>query len=107
MELLEELVKKKLVDELVLYNPQIYTTSEKRKMVSKNAEKLMIGGGVETIGDQFFNELKKREIGRKKCESHGCSHFMSMDTDEFYLEDELSYVKKIIFERDYDATACR
>lgn len=38
------------------------------------------------IGDQFFNELRKREIGRQKCLEQGCTHFMAMDTDEFYIQ---------------------
>eukprot|EP01091_Cochliopodium_minus_P010675 TRINITY_DN2880_c0_g1_i1.p1 TRINITY_DN2880_c0_g1~~TRINITY_DN2880_c0_g1_i1.p1 ORF type:complete len:329 (-),score=83.95 TRINITY_DN2880_c0_g1_i1:52-1038(-) len=104
---LQDLVQKKLVNELGSYKPEILPISEKKKLLSKNADKNLTGGNIESIGDQFFNELKKREIGRQKCLSFGCSHFLSMDTDEFYLEEELRRVKEIIVERNYDATACR
>ena len=48
---------------------------------------LMISGGDPTsIAPQFFNELLKREIGRRRCAAAGCSHFMALDADEFYIE---------------------
>lgn len=37
------------------------------------------------IGDQFFNELSKREQGRQACLDAGCGYFMSIDVDEFYV----------------------
>ncbi len=48
----------------------------------------MPSGGAATsdISDQFFNELLKRELGRNKCASNGCTLFMPMDSDECYLE---------------------
>jgi hypothetical protein len=56
---------------------------------------------------QFLNELNKREIGRQYCERAGCNFVMSMDCDEFYREDELANVKKIMIEEGYDGAACK
>ncbi len=73
---------------------------------------------------QFFHEISKRELGRIKCLEMGCSHFLLMDCDEFYLEEELRYeirafilvelnflqkrrAMTVIEKNDYDTTACR
>jgi hypothetical protein len=61
---------------------------------------------VDGIGEQFFNELTKREIGRQKCLEKGCTHFMSMDADEYYVYEQLEAAKDIIMIEGYDATAC-
>lgn len=107
--LLEALVKRGLVDELVCYTPTTFTTAEKKRLVSDRATGADLGaqlhGGrlrwgscsdrsvppyvagvsdVSLIGDQFFNELMKRERGRLKCLGAKCTYFMSMDCDEFY-----------------------
>jgi len=42
----------------------------------------------------FFNELTKRELGRIKCLEVGCTHYLNMDADEYYLEDQMKEVKK-------------
>jgi hypothetical protein len=52
-------------------------------MVSKEPEGLE--GAVEGVGGQFFNELQKRELGRKRLLELHCTHFLLMDCDEFYL----------------------
>lgn len=62
---------------------------------------------MEAIGNQFFNELQKRELGRQACLRAGCTHFMSMDTDEFYLEDQLRRAMEEVERGQWDATACR
>jgi hypothetical protein len=51
--------------------------------------------------------MTKREIGRQKCKQNGCTHFITLDTDEFFLEEELARAKKIVLQNDYDATAAR
>lgn len=53
-----------------------------------------------------YNELKKRNTGLKKCKQNGCSHFMSVDCDEFYVDSEFKRAKKIVEESDYDASYC-
>jgi len=79
---------------------------KKAKLLGKVSEE-EVGGPPETIGDQFFNEMTKRELGRLECKKAGCTHFMSMDTDEFYITRELAAAKELILKNDYDATACR
>jgi len=54
----------------------------------------------------FFNELSKRELGRNMCSKNGCTHFMSMDADEFYKSDQLKKVMSSVIEDDLDGTFC-
>ena len=42
------------------------------------------------------NELKKRKLGLANCRAAKCSHFLSMDADEFYRHSELEESKAII-----------
>jgi len=51
--------------------------------------------------------MMKREIGRQNCALHGCTHFMSMDADEYYLVSQLKQAKNFIENQKFDATACR
>lgn len=86
-----------LVDHLIHYTPRAYSVPERASLVSSRAEGLE--GPVDTIGAQFFNELAKREAGRSYLLGAGCSHFLLMDCDEFYLEEELRNSMRIIVER--------
>jgi len=104
---LQDLVERKLVDEIIFYEPQVYPIEKKTEYLSKKVSKQELGGGPESVSDVFYNELAKREIGRLKCKEAGCTHFMSMDTDEFYIDEELKYAKEQILLHDYDATACK
>lgn len=54
-----------------------------------------------------YNELMKRNIGLFDCKRNDCSHFMSMDSDELYLDSELAYIKEEMDKNDYDASACQ
>lgn len=84
--LLERLVKSGLVDTIIPFKPKSYQLEEKKRLVSPRATGADLGGAkVAEIGDQFFNELCKREIGRKACLEAGCEFFMSLDCDEFYI----------------------
>lgn len=80
-ELLERARKSCLVDEFILYNP-----------VHK--------GG-------HANELAKRNLGKDACLNAGCSYFMTMDVDEFYLEPELRFALNSITKSGHDASACK
>ena len=53
------------------------------------------------------NETDKRNLGLMVCKSAGCTHFMSMDVDEFYKADQLKLAKKIIERHDFDTTVCK
>ena len=81
LRLLNRLKNLKLIDNLILYNPNLKFSSH-------------------------FNEVKKREIGLKDCLRHKCTYFLNMDTDEYYLEDQFLKAKRFIYEKDISCTAC-
>lgn len=54
-----------------------------------------------------FNEIKKRNIGLSLSRKNNCYHHISMDTDEFYLDEQFKYLKKTIKDNDYDSSACQ
>jgi tetratricopeptide (TPR) repeat protein len=109
MPTLEKLVKEGLVDDLIPYEPRDdYTIEQKKKAISKRATGSDLGGAQShEVGSQFFNELNKREIGKTACMEHGCTHFMTMDADECWMDDQLAYVKKVMLEKDYEGTCCK
>jgi len=53
------------------------------------------------------NESTKRNIGLSLSIKNGCSHHMSMDTDEYYDSNEFNYMKNTIISGDYDSSACQ
>lgn len=106
-EFLLDLKERKLVDELLRYEPRLFGLEERKRMISQVANPNEIDTHLENIGNVFFNELQKRELGRQKCKANSCTHFMSMDTDEFYKSAQLLYVKKKVVEDGLDACACR
>lgn len=57
------------------------------------------------VSNQFFNELFKRDLGRQLCVAQGCTHFMSMDTDEFYKVSFLSFLE-YVFEQNLVRQTC-
>jgi hypothetical protein len=106
--LLEELKSRKLIDELIFYNTKVsWTAQERIDLMASTASSAEYDGNVNNIGTQFFNEVKKRELGRQAAERHGCTHFMTMDTDEFYLHDQFVAAKAHIVKHKLPATACR
>ena len=102
--LLRELESFKLIDELIEYSPkQSFSLSEKRALMSRRSNT-----NVRSVPDHFFNELLQREVGRKACFDANCTHFMSLDVDEFYLSQDLQYAKTFMAENSqYEAFACR
>jgi hypothetical protein len=106
-EFLHDLVQRKLVDELVEWVPKEhpFDAATRAALVSKKAEGL--DGPPETIGAQFFHEISKRDVGRRVCLERGASHVLLMDTDEFYLEEELRFGMRMVEEKGYETTACR
>ena len=80
--LLERLKSEGLIDELFEYSPKINK------------------GG-------HFNEIQKRNIGLALSQGAGCTHHMSMDSDEYYLSSEFENLKKIVIEGDYDSSYCQ
>ena len=53
------------------------------------------------------NEVHKRNIGLEDAIRNGCTHFMSVDVDEFYDKEQLEYAKRIIEEEDFDSSVCQ
>jgi len=61
-------------------------------------EELLVSG--------IFNNLHKRNLGLEECRKNNCTHFLGLDADEFYKEDELKNAINIIKEGDYDSSFC-
>ncbi len=80
--ILDRLVEEKLIDQLFEYTPDLTKT-------------------------EHFNETKKRNIGLKIAKKNKCTHFLSMDSDEFYDVKQLQEAKTIISKNKYDITAVR
>lgn len=106
---LNGLVKSGLVDELVPYTPrENFDIEYKKAAISKRATGTDLGGAqANEVGTQFFNELNKREIGRQYCEKKGCTHFMTMDADECWHDEQLAYVKRVMLEKNYEGSCCK
>lgn len=84
--LLVRLEKEGLIDKSICFAPRAYSAAEKKALVSPRATGADLGGvDSSDIGDQFFNELRKREVGRQECLAAGCDYFMCLDCDEFYI----------------------
>lgn len=81
--ILQDLKDRGLIDSFYLYKPQL------------NAQ------------IPHINEMSKRNMGLYVCQNEKCSHFMSMDCDEFYIESELKRAYDTIIENDYDSSACQ
>jgi len=54
-----------------------------------------------------FNTIKKRNIAQRLARQNGCTHFLSLDCDEFYLTEQLDNAIKIVKEGDYDSSFCQ
>lgn len=77
--LLNRLISEKLVDQIHEYTPVLNV-------------------------HPHHNEITKRNIGLELSKNNGCTHHMSMDTDEYYILDQFRYLKKEIDEYNYDST---
>lgn len=52
-------------------------------------------------------EKAKRELGLRSALRKGCTHYLCMDVDEFYLEDQFALAKEEIEKNDYGLTAVK
>jgi hypothetical protein len=84
--LLDRLVAEGLVDKLYLYEPDIANTE------GDNAR---------------LNETKKRNIGLELCREALCTHYMTIDTDEFYTDEQFRFMKSEMIRGDYGTGYCR
>jgi hypothetical protein len=81
--LLNKLLDDNLVDELYLFTPDL------------------IGGE-----NASMNELQKRNIGLELSRKHGCTHHMSMDSDEFYTNEQFIFMKNSMTDN-FDVAVCQ
>lgn len=96
-----------MLADLVYYAPRSFSDLEKRQAISSTATSSTLGGPPESVSAVFFNEMAKRQIGRERCLEQGCSHFISLDSDEYYLKEEIQFAKRFVEESGVDGTACR
>lgn len=82
VDLLNRLKSEGLVDELFEYKPKVNR------------------GG-------HFNEITKRNIGLSLSQGAGCTHHMSMDSDEYYITEEFKNLKSTIKIGGYDSSFCQ
>ncbi len=78
-ELLNNLVRQKLIDDLIYYPTDLNLRPSR-------------------------NETKKRQIGLQFAKRKKCSHFMTMDADEFYIGEQFQQAKKQIEEEKIDCS---
>ena len=51
-------------------------------------------------------ETEKRQFGMDACLKKNCTHFISMDVDEFYVSEEFKKAKNIILENNISQSSC-
>lgn len=79
---LQMLVNQNIIDKYVIFSPDISKTPHQ-------------------------NETIKRNIGLELSKMNNCSHHISMDTDEYYIESEMKWLKDEIEKNDYDSSYCQ
>jgi len=52
-------------------------------------------------------EIEQRNEGLQMCKDNGCTHFMTMDCDEFYTDSEFKKAKEEIIKNDFNSTYCK
>jgi hypothetical protein len=87
LKVVEDLYKRKMVNQIYRYEPYVLEND------------LKVSG--------IFNTLKKRNLGLEVCRDMDCTHFLSMDCDEFYIKEEFEKAKEIIKQGDYDSSFCQ
>jgi hypothetical protein len=54
-----------------------------------------------------FNEVIKRNIGLSLSTRNACTHHMSMDADEYYIQSQFELLKEQTIENDLDSSYCQ
>src|SRR5688572_16977730 len=72
-----------------------------------NAKVLMYQCEPPQPGALHYNETYKRNFGINKARQLGFSHFLLMDSDEFYIQSEVESEKKLIEENNLNGTVCK
>lgn len=87
---LQNLVKRKLIDSLEKFT--------NFKIIKPE------GRGV--IQSKGF-EMQKRQMGLNACIRNRCTHFISMDVDEFYKSEEFKAAKDLVKSKNISLSSCR
>ncbi len=56
--------------------------------------------------DGHYNEITKRNIGLDDCKKEHCSHFMTIDVDEFYISEQFISAKDFIYKNNISHSYC-
>jgi hypothetical protein len=98
---LQPLLKKlkPLVDVVVKYTPN---SNYERWNLSETQKSM-----TDEIFDHKHNDMSKRQMGLEICRANGCDYFMNMDTDEFYVPEEVERAKETIVAGGYDSSFCK
>ena len=78
---LKTMQEKGLIDEIIFFQPNLKESPQ-------------------------LNEITKRNVGLKAAIAQGVNYFMTMDVDEFFLENELKLAKKFIIENGVTHSYC-
>lgn len=87
---LKILKRKGLIDSLDIFNNFKVLTNKSRGSISLSKK----------------YETEKRQFGMNICLEKKCTHFISMDVDEFYISDDFSRAKNIILENNISQSSC-
>lgn len=79
--ILTDLKNKGLIDEIICFEPNLKLQAN-------------------------VNEINKRNLGLEYVKKAGCTHFLTMDADEFYFENEFSEAKQFILRHQVTHTIC-
>jgi len=82
LEVLNNLKEKKLIDEIVEYQPNLLVKS-------------------------VVNEVNKRNIGLELSRKNNCTHHISLDCDEYYVTKDFKNIINDIAIKDHEATFCQ
>lgn len=83
--LVKKLYREDLVDHFTIYNPADHNINRPAAL----------------------HETDKRNIGLDRCRKDQCTHYLSIDVDEFYLPNEFVEAVRLIKAEGFDNTACQ
>jgi hypothetical protein len=85
LDVLNDLVNKKYIDELYEYHSEIIEDEDATKA--------------------HMQQIDKRNVGLELSRKESCTHHMTIDVDEFYLPDQFRYMKNYLDTENFQACA--
>jgi hypothetical protein len=82
----------------------ILTELERLRALGKIQEILLY---TPTLGDPQFCEFRKRKSSLNLLRRAKCTHFMTIDVDEYYDSAQLDYAKMVMVQENLQTTACQ